>query len=729
MAAINRYDTPAQAQFINTYVPIPFDQMAKIGMMKQSLVEEGDKMANDTLASLSNFQVAPFDEKNYLDVRKSYENKLNDLYSNAGGPGNYEFKRGVAKLRTEMAMDPVLRGMQYNLGQYQTAMKSKQDAREAKATMANTYELDKSLQDIHNIGGTVGLMKEAGNSKWTPGNWFGNSDIKAGIEKYVDNVTESSNQFDTFKTDANGAYIIDQSNAGKSLNALAAPYGLTYVKEKDPATGKTTYKLSDTGGAVRVMSDFLSTPEGEQLIRDSKAEAAKNGGDVMQIASEKYFSQIGSAINERVNTKGEYNISYDPKWLSDYNRSQDDKQTPFVQFQSMGVPKSDLNSMTAINVKTNDLDKQAADVDTRMKAFMSKYGVVDTFDFNKPDAKGRIVGRQLDEDGVEVGARMNMFKEEKDQIERTKAAIDNKLFKIKDKLGLTNWKVEQDFTEKEMSKIKEEAWNEAQPGSEDTKGAGQDFSKTQSKYNDILTKKLENKSRNYKRLNDALKADAAASSEVVGVSNLPSKADSQYMEDQWGPWVAENGKGTRLGGGSMLVRDMKTMEPLDSKEYGKLSGTAKFEGVTYSSTDQSLLLVYRPYKKDTKNNIVYGDPVVITAPHGVETKLINAGWENAVGIEIRKQLTGLERNYDKESTIGFGEQSLKVRKLEPSDAGFSPTEAKYVVIGKGIEKVQDPKTGQYKATGFEGEKEYLATDLSSIIEWYMRDYLPANSTK
>lgn len=729
MPGITRYDQPAQAEFMNTYVPIPFDEMMKVGMMKQQMVEANDKAADEAVASLATFQVAPFDEKNYLDIRKNYETKLNDLYNVTGGSGSYEFKRGVAKLRTEMAMDPTLRGMQYNLGQYQTAMKAREDARNAGSTTANTYDLDKSLQDITEKGGTVGLMKETGDSKWTPGSWYKNSDVKAGIEKYVDNVIESSNQFDDLQQDASGAYIVSQLRAGKSLNALAAPYGLTYKQEKDPATGKVGYKLTDAGGAMRIMSDFLQTVEGQQLLRDAREEAGKTDGDVMKIAAEKYFSQIGSAINERVSTKGEYNITYDPKWLADYNRSQDDKQRPFVQFQAMGIPKGDIASMADVHKKENDLVKQIDEVDARMKAYMDTYGVTSSMDMNAVDKNGMVVGRKKDEDGVEVSLRMKMFNEEKAQIERTQKALEKKTRDAKKKAGLNlGWTVAQDFTPEQMAKIEEEAWSEAQAGSEDTKGAGKDFSKIQEDYNKILTKKLERRSQNYAKVNSLLKEDAAASSEIVGVSNLPSKADSKYMEDMWGPWVAENGKGTRLGGGSMVVRDMKTMEPLNSKEYGKLSGTATFEGVTYSATDQSLLLVYRPYIKGEDGNIVYRDPVVITAPHGTEQRLIDAGWETAVGIEVRKQLADIEGDYAKEAQIGFGDKKLDVVKLQPSDRGYSPNGANYKVIGEGVEKIRDEK-GNFTNTGYEGKKEYMATDLSSIIEWYLRDYLPANSTK
>lgn len=49
MARINTYDQPAQAQFINTYVPIPFQEMMAAGQMKQ---ERYDKAAGATDAMI-----------------------------------------------------------------------------------------------------------------------------------------------------------------------------------------------------------------------------------------------------------------------------------------------------------------------------------------------------------------------------------------------------------------------------------------------------------------------------------------------------------------------------------------------------------------------------------------------------------------------------------------------------------------------------------------------------
>ena len=38
--AINRYDTPAQAEFINTYVPIPFEQLYTLGRDAKAEVDK-----------------------------------------------------------------------------------------------------------------------------------------------------------------------------------------------------------------------------------------------------------------------------------------------------------------------------------------------------------------------------------------------------------------------------------------------------------------------------------------------------------------------------------------------------------------------------------------------------------------------------------------------------------------------------------------------------------------
>ena len=40
---VNRYDNPAQAEFINTYVPIPFEQLYTLGKQAKENVDQALK--------------------------------------------------------------------------------------------------------------------------------------------------------------------------------------------------------------------------------------------------------------------------------------------------------------------------------------------------------------------------------------------------------------------------------------------------------------------------------------------------------------------------------------------------------------------------------------------------------------------------------------------------------------------------------------------------------------
>lgn len=54
--AVNRYDTPAQAEFMNTYVPIPFEQMYKLGAQAKQDVDNALTNLSTTLDKWSDFR-------------------------------------------------------------------------------------------------------------------------------------------------------------------------------------------------------------------------------------------------------------------------------------------------------------------------------------------------------------------------------------------------------------------------------------------------------------------------------------------------------------------------------------------------------------------------------------------------------------------------------------------------------------------------------------------------
>ena len=49
--AVNRYDQPIDSQFINTYVPIPFEQMLQAGAMKQQRYDQSAAAIDQSIAN------------------------------------------------------------------------------------------------------------------------------------------------------------------------------------------------------------------------------------------------------------------------------------------------------------------------------------------------------------------------------------------------------------------------------------------------------------------------------------------------------------------------------------------------------------------------------------------------------------------------------------------------------------------------------------------------------
>ena len=65
---VNRYDNPAQAEFINTYVPIPFEQLLSLGKQAKENVDQALKDYSTALDKWAEFQSpSAADTKAYYD--------------------------------------------------------------------------------------------------------------------------------------------------------------------------------------------------------------------------------------------------------------------------------------------------------------------------------------------------------------------------------------------------------------------------------------------------------------------------------------------------------------------------------------------------------------------------------------------------------------------------------------------------------------------------------------
>jgi hypothetical protein len=52
---MNEYNNPAQAQFMNTYVPIPFNQLYQLGVQAKQDVENATNQLGNTISKWSEF--------------------------------------------------------------------------------------------------------------------------------------------------------------------------------------------------------------------------------------------------------------------------------------------------------------------------------------------------------------------------------------------------------------------------------------------------------------------------------------------------------------------------------------------------------------------------------------------------------------------------------------------------------------------------------------------------
>lgn len=84
--AANMYDQAAQAQFINTYVPINFGELYRIGAAQKAAVDEAAQQFGTQLQKFGEFQSpSQVDTQRYYDLtigREDFQNAINQMVAN-----------------------------------------------------------------------------------------------------------------------------------------------------------------------------------------------------------------------------------------------------------------------------------------------------------------------------------------------------------------------------------------------------------------------------------------------------------------------------------------------------------------------------------------------------------------------------------------------------------------------------------------------------------------------
>lgn len=346
--AINRYTTPAQASFVNTYVPIPFDEMAKIGEATQGLIEKNDAMSDQALSTLNAIKVAPADEQSYLATVDRYRNELNAINNNAA-PGSYEAKRKIMDVYNRMSSDTSLRMMSQNYSRYTTAKSEYDKAAALDPTGISTYELGKQLSEFNkgegNLKGTeylrsrdgVGLFEAAGIAK--------PAEIAPTLDKYLEPV--KADAVGTQGLDASGKFIVGSSSSQISAEKLGSVLGINFVRTIE--NGKT--KIAVDYDNVNPPADLRSTEGGRYLWLQAKQMADNSDGSMT--AEEAYKALYADAavrsINSHVSSSSEYAIDANPYALENYKEDLKNKVVDYSSPISIATDASKLTTRTAIN--------------------------------------------------------------------------------------------------------------------------------------------------------------------------------------------------------------------------------------------------------------------------------------------------------------------------------------------------------------------------------------------
>lgn len=415
--AINRYDTPAQAQFINTYVPIPFDQMMKVGMMKQQLVERNDESAAKLAADLGSFQAAPFDQKGLEKVSAEYKDKLNTLMNNAE-PGKYEVTRGLMSLRAQMSADPRLKDISYNFGQYGQHIKNSEQAKEANAEGANSYGMDYALQDITNKGGAVGLIEKGQSGKWTPGGWSKPIDTYESIQQYVNDVDASSIE----REGDTGKWILNKKESGRQLSTLVDQFGLAF--EQIPAKGgKGIAYKSVIKNPSEFQYNLINKDWGRQYLKNARYMLGKDPNsmdkEVIALATEEAKGEMIKAAKERVMNNSSETIQIDPEWMADYNDQLKDKVTQLTWPQAVVLQGTGIPNLTELQVSTQAASLGVEQASTAYNSVKQK--VKETLEIKDKD--GNVIGYEYrDQFGADIS----------DEMTKAQASVELNTQKLKD---------------------------------------------------------------------------------------------------------------------------------------------------------------------------------------------------------------------------------------------------------------------------------------------------------
>lgn len=410
--AITRYDSPAQMQVMNTYVPIPFDALAQAGMQKQKRYEEGLVMEEELGTGLDNVKALDrvfVPGKGYVEVGDAkavkaktdyFKNSINDIVL------NYKDKSS-----------PVYRAKILGL------------AREMKREFAPDGTIGRAMQNYSTYGD---INKRLSTNEELQGSPY----LALGVARELEDYAASSKE--------GVGYLAGQAAVGKDpkmnekLTSLLSNLKSNIVDKvnEDLANGIIRNDQVESVTSQRVAQAtydaIMNTPELEQSIRN-KVEWANRMGNPTTFEDE-VNNLAGNMSNIFAFSKQKKDIKLDSGW----GKAQADKEfNPLEVPTVQRVPGTEIASYQELQNKLGDARKRVEEIDKTISKY--KQALAKSTTMTDP------TGRSLNQ--VSIQSELYKLEGEKKELEANNKTLEG--FK---QLALTNVGLDDAAIEKEYGK-------------------------------------------------------------------------------------------------------------------------------------------------------------------------------------------------------------------------------------------------------------------------------------
>jgi len=355
--AINRFDQPAQAHFLNTYVPIPFEQIAQAGAQKQQEYNIGQAAIDNMVDEASSLTYIPTTEDERY-IKEHVIPTMKEISDNYTGKdyGNPEVKRQFVKEIRQKIDHNRVKDIQRSAAKWEEAEK-------IKAGMLAKGEVPFNPFDYRGYDSRQGVYTE------TPTKTL---DYERALEDFFDNVGEeflSIGQQDGYDLEYHGRSLGKLQEYAKNNTRVAAA---------NPAIRQLLESNGVDPDNLEGVKSFLLNKA--PMYKSSRARVigeSKRGGD----------SDLSSFTNPFITPE----LKYQGTEATEYEESKDvykaalEKEEEIKKLESgiaAAVENDDIETATVLQKQQNQL-KESKELEllnaTREKFKKEHSEVFDTF--------------------------------------------------------------------------------------------------------------------------------------------------------------------------------------------------------------------------------------------------------------------------------------------------------------------------------------------------------------